>query len=161
LAGRVRHARRPHALKRGPPGGDSKLPLKHDDGKDDNYLGFAFVEGLPRVFIVIAEVVAIIGGASINHDPSSQIPELLKSIGHPPGDRRQLYQGRNVLSGLNAGERSVSESVCFVRSAGRARSHPGRSRLRPQPTLPNGRPEPQGKPVVSHISSPITILVCC
>jgi hypothetical protein len=73
--------------------GNSLLPFKHDDGKDDKYLGFAFVEGLPRVLIVIAEAVAIIGGASIDHDSGSRIPELLKSIGHPlPGDRRKLYQ---------------------------------------------------------------------
>jgi len=91
--------------------GNSLLPFKHDDGKDDKYLGFAFVEGLPRVLIVIAEAVAIIGGASIDHDSGSRIPELRKSIGHPlPGGSRQLYQGRNVLSGLDAGERCVSES---------------------------------------------------
>jgi hypothetical protein len=91
--------------------GNFKLPFKHDDGEDDKYLGFAFVKGLPRVFIVIAEAVAIIGGASIDDDSGSRIPKLLKFIGHPlPGDRRQLYQGRNVLSGLDAGERSVSES---------------------------------------------------
>jgi hypothetical protein len=139
--------------------GNSKLPFKHDDGKDDKYLGFAFVKGLPRVFIVIAEAVAIIGGALIDHDSGSRIPELLKSIGHPPGDRRQLYQHRPLRPGRRRAQRLGV--LCFVRSAGRARSRLGRPRLRPQPTLPDGRPEPRGKPVVSHISPPVTILVCC
>jgi hypothetical protein len=124
--------------------GNFKLPFKHDDGEDDKYLGFAFVKGLPRVFIVIAEAVAIIGGASIDDDSGSRIPKLLKFIGHPlPGDRRQLYRRAQRLGVL-----------CFVRSAGCARLRQGRPRLRPQPALPDGRPVPRGKPLVSHFLLP-------
>jgi hypothetical protein len=146
--------------------GNPLLPFKHDDGKDDKYLGFAFVEGLPRVLIVIAEAVAIIGGASIDHDSGSRIPELLKSIGHPlPGDRRKLYQGRNVLSGLDSGERSVSESFASSeaqaargRIGGSVKGIHGYGLNQPSRTADQNR---EVSLYSRSFSSRVTTLVCC